>query len=327
MANDTPDTDVTPTARRSSWAQPGARTGEGQATAVDSEPREAADQQRDVTVDDEGAGELAGLRKGPTGGDERPDAREKAGVDEPGGTATPSMPGPAGAATGSPTDHPADHLGTAADGPAGGADVATAAEPRGDATEAGSPQVDASHHETAHLETRPPDPQPTEQTPAGAHHGLGDRPDPAPTDEPTTDPYGMRRYFAEPAVRQPTTQLPAPARRRPSWGIAALAAVALIAALLGGGVGGAVGYSLAGGSLNGGSQGGAVSPGVLEQPLPPPAEAEAPLGPVEAVAARVLPSVVQLRIEGARSSGEGSGIVLSRDGLLLTNNHVVEVAA
>ena len=41
----------------------------------------------------------------------------------------------------------------------------------------------------------------------------------------------------------------------------------------------------------------------------------------------MLPSVVQLRVDGVTSGGEGSGMVLSPDGLLLTNNHVVESAA
>ncbi|MBW0112417.1 trypsin-like peptidase domain-containing protein, partial [Pseudonocardia sp. KRD-182] len=42
---------------------------------------------------------------------------------------------------------------------------------------------------------------------------------------------------------------------------------------------------------------------------------------------RVLPSVVRLLVEGPSGAGEGSGMVLSADGLLLTNNHVVEAAA
>ena len=49
-------------------------------------------------------------------------------------------------------------------------------------------------------------------------------------------------------------------------------------------------------------------------------------GSVESVAAKVLPSVVQILVSGAEGSGSGSGIILSEDGRILTNNHVVEVA-
>ncbi|WP_375234390.1 MULTISPECIES: S1C family serine protease [unclassified Mycobacteroides] len=44
---------------------------------------------------------------------------------------------------------------------------------------------------------------------------------------------------------------------------------------------------------------------------------------VEQVSAKVLPSVVQLKIQSGQQQEEGSGIVLSTDGLILTNNHVV----
>jgi putative serine protease PepD len=117
----------------------------------------------------------------------------------------------------------------------------------------------------------------------------------------------------------PGAYYPEPPRRSGSPGRGTLIALALVAMLLSGVIGGVVGHSLAGN--------GRGSIGVLGQPLPSVDEAAAPTTPVEAVAARVLPSVVQLRVEGPTASGEGSAMVLSADGLLLTNNHVVEEAA
>jgi putative serine protease PepD len=65
----------------------------------------------------------------------------------------------------------------------------------------------------------------------------------------------------------------------------------------------------------------------LEAPVEGDDEDRAPAGAVEQVAARVLPSVVQINVSGGDVGGKGSGIIISSDGEILTNNHVVEVAA
>jgi putative serine protease PepD len=48
---------------------------------------------------------------------------------------------------------------------------------------------------------------------------------------------------------------------------------------------------------------------------------------VEEVAAQVLPSVVSISIDSQFGSGTGSGVIISSDGQILTNNHVAEAGA
>ena len=116
---------------------------------------------------------------------------------------------------------------------------------------------------------------------------------------------------------------PAPQRepRRRRTGLAA--AVVATSLLVGGGagVGGAALWDVTRDDAATSVPAGSVSTSPVSQ-----TEAPAPEGSVEAVAQEVLPSVVKIDVAGAQGTGSGSGIVLTADGTILTNNHVVEVA-
>ncbi|MDG3014803.1 S1C family serine protease [Speluncibacter jeojiensis] len=137
---------------------------------------------------------------------------------------------------------------------------------------------------------------------------------PFPTGSPTESgaaPDGVNAPGTGSGVGTVTT----PVRRRPGAGTFVAGALALV--LISGGVGGVAGAYFSSHNSNDAAVVGSLSSTATKaQP------ASAPEGSVQAVAAKVLPSVVQIQVQAGRSGGEGSGIILSKDGLILTNNHV-----
>ena len=130
-----------------------------------------------------------------------------------------------------------------------------------------------------------------------------------------TTPYAPYSSYGPPAVASTGTD------RRRTGGRGRIAAGALVLALAAGGVGGGA-VALLDNRAATGTTVGALSQTATGQPV-----AKAPDGTVQQVAAKVLPSVVQMEVVAGGSGGEGSGIILSADGMILTNNHVVAAAA
>jgi putative serine protease PepD len=121
--------------------------------------------------------------------------------------------------------------------------------------------------------------------------------------------------------QQPAPQPTAPPRRRRTGLAAAVVATSL---LVGGGagIGGAAWWDAPQGESTSPPATTPVSTSTVSQSQAPAAD-----GSVESVAQEVLPSVVKIDVTGQQGSGSGSGIILTADGTILTNNHVVELAA
>jgi len=142
-----------------------------------------------------------------------------------------------------------------------------------------------------------------------------------PSQVPTAAAYAADPNYGSTAAMPPVQEQPASGAQppRPRRAFAGLLATALIGGAAG--VGGGAAYE----KYVANNQS-AIS--TLDTPVEGDDDKDrAPAGAVEQVAARVLPSVVQINVSGGDVGGKGSGIIISSDGEILTNNHVVEVAA
>lgn len=97
---------------------------------------------------------------------------------------------------------------------------------------------------------------------------------------------------------------------------------AVAVAVLAGGIGGGVGAFVADRNSDSSSASNtSVASGPTETSQP-----KAEPGSVQDIASRVLPSVVSITVAAGNQVGSGSGVVLESNGVILTNNHVVQGA-
>ncbi|MFJ4160214.1 S1C family serine protease [Microbacterium testaceum] len=146
---------------------------------------------------------------------------------------------------------------------------------------------------------------------APQHPGYASAPSGATS--PTGQAFGPAATDAHPTLAMPSSTSTAP-RKKSS--VPRVAALLVAAALVGGGAG--LGGTYAGLNLWGGSNTSAASgPSAITVNNPDS------VNNTSAVAAKVVPSVVTISATAGQSGGTGSGVILSQDGYVLTNTHVV----
>ncbi|MFE5241164.1 MULTISPECIES: S1C family serine protease [unclassified Streptomyces] len=152
---------------------------------------------------------------------------------------------------------------------------------------------------------------------AGAPYGGGEAAYPPP---PAYGPGGgtSTAFHAWPApAPEPAAPDASASPRRVKRPYALLAAVAIAAAAVGGGTATLMG-ELAGGSSSGSGSSGVVSGTTVSQ---------SSAGTVSGVAAAVSPAIVEITATSSAGEATGSGVVITADGEIVTNNHVISGAS
>jgi putative serine protease PepD len=188
---------------------------------------------------------------------------------------------------------------------------------------------DAAAHAAAHAASpvggAPEAPRPPAGgTPPGASPGPSSDPSPgSPPGGPVPPVPPSSGWHAPPPGGADPDGRPWPAPPSPPRRGRLLAAVVAVAALLASAVGGGL-LALA---LDDDDDTTPATTSFDAEPSSDDSDAPAADEPLSQAAAEVLPSVVSIAVDAGPLSGGGSGIVISSDGQILTNNHVAAPAA
>ncbi|MFF3172409.1 S1C family serine protease [Streptomyces sp. NPDC057900] len=156
--------------------------------------------------------------------------------------------------------------------------------------------------------------RPSGEYPMYPSYGNGDAAYPPPPSYQPPQPAGSGGggpVWPAPGQQEPAPEPSAP-RRRARRPVALLAAVAIAAAIVGGGTATVIGQLTDHGT---GSTGSGVIPGTTVS--------QSSKGTVSGVAAALSPTIVEISATSNAGQSTGSGVVITSDGEIVTNNHVV----